>query len=287
MELIGIVLVSYCGVNDTLECVDSIVKCNDGIKKLVAIIDNASPTERISTADFASMNVNVFTSDTIPQNIKKLDSLLSILIINSERNGGFGYANNIGIKYIQQIGCDICILLNNDTVLPPDFFIKTVSLFKDKKIDLAISPKSINYYNQNEIDSEGFGYFDPCTGRSSHKKKYKIDYLVGSCILMNNCTKIPLFDENFFLYCEDVDYSFSLRSAGYQLAYDANNFFYHKVSASTSKNSSLYKIKLRSMKYLMLKRESISHNISFYVLRTLYYLTKGNWNLLKILWQKC
>ncbi|MBO5297476.1 MAG: glycosyltransferase family 2 protein [Candidatus Homeothermus sp.] len=283
MFKIGIVIVSYCGEKDTLECINSIISCNDNISKTIVVIDNASPKNIITEKSFINVkNISIINDDYI--NYNKLDNNIKIKIINSPINGGFGYGNNIGIKYLQSHEYDIVILLNNDTIVPDDFFKKIYKYFVSSSPKTAISIKSINYYNHKIIDSTGFGYFDLWTGRSSHVKHYNLKYLVGSCIVMNSLKSIPLFDEDFFLYCEDVDYSQALLEAGYKLDYDPQNTFYHKVNASTSKNTNLDKIKLTSMKILVKKRGKLRHRISFSLMRSIYYLLNKRLDLLCKLW---
>jgi GT2 family glycosyltransferase len=50
---------------------------------------------------------------------------------------------------------------------------------------------------------------------------------------------VGLLDERYFLYWEDVDFCFRIRSAGYTLAVAENSLVMHKESASLRNNSSL------------------------------------------------
>lgn len=288
---IGFVIVNYCGVRDTIECICSLYEADrENCNIEVCIIDNASPKD---IADIGNVyeclkqkyGVSVFNLDTDNNSI--LAPNLKIRIIKSKKNGGFGFGNNIGLLYFKRRTpiIDLCILLNNDTIVEPDFIkkiINTSELFS--KAPIALSPLSINYYDHSIVDSRGFGYFDMCTGRSSHNNTYNTKYLVGSCIIMNCMNDVPLFDENFFLYCEDTDYSLELQNKGYDLKYLDIATFYHKVSASTSCSSKMDIIKLNSMKYLIKKRGTISNYIIFKILRTLFYLKKQKLYMIKALW---
>jgi len=96
-----------------------------------------------------------------------------ITIIKNNENLGFSGANNIGIEYALQNGCEFVILLNNDTVIDKDLIHNMVStsLSNDNAI---ISPK-IYYYNEpNKIWSAGGG-INWKKGLSYHYGFNKID----------------------------------------------------------------------------------------------------------------
>jgi GT2 family glycosyltransferase len=62
-----------------------------------------------------------------------------------------------------------------------------------------------------------------------------VDYLVGTGLLVNitAVAQVGLFDERYFMYYEDLDWSIRLRQAGLRLRLVANAFLYHRVSFST------------------------------------------------------
>lgn len=280
MYKISFILVNYCGAFDTIACIESILENSTDITKEIVVIDNASPykgvydiikTFEVATSlAKASQDFQKFENlDCIHLSIKNRTQLY---IIKNVKNSGFGAANNIGIRFSKCSKADICVLLNNDTLVPQTFVSNIIAFLKEKKYKCAFSVMSRYFSDPTKIDSEGFGYVDLYTGRSSHYRHYRYKYLVGSCIIMNSVQTIPLFDEKFFLYSEDADYSSCLRNAGYVLQYDHMNYFLHKVNASASTNLNIEKIKLRSLVYFMKKHSSFMQYVLFCVLRCSYYL---------------
>ena len=91
---VAIILLNYCNYEDTITCVKTLKKI-DYENYIIFIIDNHSPNE----------------------SLKKLYILKEpkIQIIDSGKNGGFAYGNNIGIQYALEAGMDYILLLNNDT----------------------------------------------------------------------------------------------------------------------------------------------------------------------------
>lgn len=274
MVTIGIVLVNYCGASDTIACIKSIVNSGEKIKKDIVVIDNYSPSNNAEDIMGAFESEKYFSKFENLEIVNfSLGDLIHIFVIKSLKNGGFGYANNIGIRFVKYRKCDICVLLNNDTIIPVDFMSKIVSFLSKKNCKCAFSVLSRYYSTPTKIDSEGFGYMNLYTGHSSHHKCYAYQYLVGSCIIMNNVPSIPLFDEHFFLYSEDADYSSLLQEKGYILQYDSTNYFLHKVSASTSISPYTEKIKIHSLIYFMAKRATCMQFTIFCILRFIYYLS--------------
>jgi hypothetical protein len=287
---IGLVIVSYCGVKDTKSCISSIVSAKRTDMTIdVVVVDNDSPKNPITSDEIKDVAIannlqimnSVCSGETLENSYLER---INIILIRSDKNGGFGYANNKGINYLKQRGCDLCILLNNDTILTSDFFLNIRKRFIDVHYRLAVSPLSINYFSK-KIDSKGFGYMSPWTGRCSHIKKYKIKYLVGSCIAMNFVDDIPLFDEMFFLYYEDVDYSMQLENKNYLLSFDDNAVFYHKVSQSTSLNPYIEIEKIRSCKHLFFKRFGLFNQLVYKLTRTIYYVIKLRFDFFKKLFE--
>lgn len=284
---IGVVIVSFCGYNDTIECIKSIVESEKSNAYInLVIVDNCSPHDSV-TIDKLILDLNCNTSSIKIVNGIQLfsyNSNLCINLIESNKNGGFGYANNIGIHYLKNSGCDLCILLNNDTIIENDFFSKIIIPFVNMDTLLAVSPMSVNYYS-HEIDSNGFGYMCPWTGQSSHHRKFSVKYLVGSCLIVNNIQSMPLFDESFFLYYEDVDYSLTLQRLGYRLLYYPDAIFYHKVSKSTSINPSIEFIKIQSCCYFLKKNFHRRYRLVYQVVRTIYYALKFKFGYIKELYK--
>lgn len=276
MHKISFVLVNYCGAFDTIACIQSILENSADITKEIIVIDNASPSKGVYDI---IKTFEVETPIVQTQKFENLDCIhltikncTQLYIIKNIKNSGFGAANNIGIRFSKCNKADICVLLNNDTLVPQTFISNIITFLKEKEYKCALSVMSRYFSDSTKIDSEGFGYIDLYTGRSSHYRHYRYEYLVGSCIIMNSVQTIPLFDEKFFLYSEDADYSAILRNAGYILQYDPANYFLHKVNASTSINSNIGRIKLYSLIYFMKKHASFIQYVLFCMLRCMYYL---------------
>ena len=223
--MIYVILVNYNGLNDTLECIDSISKSTVKDYRIV-VVDNDS---KDGTKEY-------FESHT----------LNNVVYIHSDKNGGFSYANNIGIKYALDNDADYVLLLNNDTLVEPNFLEQLEKAAKENEKSI-VSGKILYAYDKKHIWYAG-GSFSYVTGRSKHiginevdsgqyDKNQEVSMLSGCCMFIPRkvLEEVGLMDEKYFLYCEDLEYGCRMVNKGYKLIYEPAAVIYHKVNASTSK----------------------------------------------------
>lgn len=172
----------------------------------------------------------------------------SVTLISNQDNVGFAKANNQGVKVAK--GEFICIL-NPDTVVAEDTFIKLLE-FANSKTNLgAIGCKLI----------DGSGKFLPESKRNipvvrvalqkmfGNGKRYyanqiknnkigKVDVLVGAFMFLkkNTYSQVKGFDENYFMYGEDIDLSYKLLKSGFQNYYYGETTCIHYKGESTAKD---------------------------------------------------
>lgn len=225
MKKVAVIIVNYNGEKYLPDCLESIAKVNyNGLFKVV-VVDNNSEDNSLPI-------------------IKSFDNL-QIKLIENEKNLGFAEGNNMGIRWAMENGFDYVYLLNQDTIVEPDFLSRAVELAKsDDKISsvqslLLLWPKrdKINSWG-NEIHYLGFGY------SGGYKRKYneskikdkEINYSSGAgCLLKLKALKeIGLFDSDLFMYHEDLDLGWRMKLAGYKNMLASKSIVYHKYEFSRS-----------------------------------------------------
>ena len=171
-----------------------------------------------------------------------------LIFIQSGRNLGFAGGNNIGIKYaLSKKDFDSIILINNDTVIRKDTIKNTVSARLNYG-EKAIYGVRIYYYKDpNKIWFDG-GKFSMWTGRAFHLNhgKYKdeiydlhfvkeVNFITFCYVLIPKyiLENIGLLDDEYFMYVEDLDYSYRVWKSGYKLYCILNSEIWHKVGASS------------------------------------------------------
>ena len=248
LQMIYAIVINYNNYKDTVECVDSLKRTYLQRFKLV-IIDNGS------TDESAHM-------------LKKIENDNRV-VISSNINIGFSGGNNIGIKYALNNNADFILLLNNDTVVTPEFLSRLLSTYYQvstlQRTDkIILSPKINYFYDKKKIWFCG-GTWNSVTGRTTHigineedvgqfKDPFRVSFLSGCCMLIpaKAIQEVGLMSEDYFLYCEDTDYCLRLMKAGYELWVDPSSLIYHKVNASTGKASDTYTYySVRNKQYLI------------------------------------
>jgi GT2 family glycosyltransferase len=220
--LVFIIILNWNGYEDTRECISSVLKITYPNYKIL-LVDNGSDKkeyERITSLDFAAE------------------------IIRSEQNLGFSGGNNLGIKYALNAGADYLLLLNNDTIVESNFLEPLLKTFEEERKVGIVAPQ-INYFNEPKkiwsaggkiswLRGSGFAYSDEYED-GIEKDDMPAGFVSGCCMLAKKeiFETVGLFDDNFFLYVEDVDLCYRTTYAGYKIIVSNNSKIFHKISSST------------------------------------------------------
>lgn len=171
-----------------------------------------------------------------------------VILIENEANFGFSKGNNIGVD--QAKGEYLCIL-NPDTVVAEDTFVKLLN-YADSHPEMGILGCKL-------ID--GLGQFLPESKRNmptpmvalkkimgfsnsyyanhlSPTQSGQVEILVGAfmCLKRKRYQEIGGFDEDYFMYGEDIDLSYRVLKAGYQNHYYGKTAVIHYKGESTLKD---------------------------------------------------
>ncbi|MBU3964767.1 glycosyltransferase family 2 protein [Patescibacteria group bacterium] len=234
---VSIIILNWNGWQDTLECLDSLAKIDYPNYEII-VVDNGSTDE---------------SAEKIKIWINTHKSVISYKLLVNSYNAGFAGGNNVGIKYALKNGADYVLLLNNDTLVEPNFLSELVKIGEsDKKIGLIGS--KIYFYPPIGAPRVWFagGKINWLKTRGSHlnysqtDKEYEAlkvtDYLTGCCLLIKRevIEKIGGLSDDYFLYYEDTDYCLQAREAGWQCALAPESHIWHKISRSTKEFSPSY-----------------------------------------------
>ncbi len=179
-----------------------------------------------------------------------------IKLIENEQNLGFPKGNNIGVA--QAKGEYICIL-NPDTVVSEDAFTKVLA-FAKKQSHLGIVGVKLIDGTGNFLPESKRGIptpwvaFTKITGlykifpksrifgkyyaqHLSENETGKVDILVGAFMMMKRdlYNEIGGFDENCFMYSDDIDLSYRVLKKG------KSNYYFHETSVIHYKGESTVK----------------------------------------------
>jgi len=226
-----IVVLNWNGKQDTLECLKSLQNVT-GPEHEILVVDNGS-------------------EDGSEEAIRAAHPGIPVLQTGS--NLGFAGGNNRGIEWALEHGADFVLLLNNDTVVAPDFLEAMVAVAREDP-QVGVVGASIAYEERpDRLWAFGGGRFDIATGWVRHLQEpvegerllpqgNRHFYVTGCAMLLRRelLEEVGLLDTSYFHFCEDVDLCLRAEKAGYAVAVADRARILHKVSATTRVSSPLF-----------------------------------------------
>lgn len=226
----GIIILNYNNHNCTIGCVESILKFNTELAKII-VVDNCSTDESYEVLErYLSEHKGSF------------------ILTSSKTNGGYAQGNNVGLKYVENdLGIDKILILNNDVIFTQDIIPKLFSFLDSHPNAGVVSPllycrdgKTVDNTcarkdcSVKEIVWTYLLYFTNILGilsRFSNKRKIllanpellnahevEIELPSGSCFMIRKdlFKEIGYFDPNTFLYYEENILYRKLKALGKQ-----------------------------------------------------------------------
>ncbi len=159
-------------------------------------------------------------------------------------NIGFARANNIGFEALDKQS-EYVLFLNPDVFLPSDFVRKSIELLSSYNPKIILSGKLAGFDSEQNkatglLDSTGLNrtiygrWFDRGQGEVDQGQYNAVEAMPGLCGALLVCRVADLhslgtsvFDEDFFLYKEDIELSLRLRKNGWQFLYHPDLLAYH------------------------------------------------------------
>lgn len=241
---VGIVILNWNTAALLKRCLETVLVSEGDFSYRVIVVDNASTDDSVAMlrADF-------------PQ----------VELIASETNGGYPYGNNLGLKALGfhgpgQVDTDApryAVLLNPDTEVPPDAFF-TMTQYMDARPEIgAAGPKlvlldgSLDLACRRSFPSPAVSLYR-FTGLSRLFPKHRqfgrynmtfadpdeeleVDSVVGAYMQVRReaINDVGLLDEAFFMYGEDLDWAYRIKTAGWKVYYQPQIVVKHVKRAAS------------------------------------------------------
>jgi N-acetylglucosaminyl-diphospho-decaprenol L-rhamnosyltransferase len=179
-------------------------------------------------------------------------------LIENPTNAGYAHANNLALARCRG---RYLLLLNPDTVLPPDALARMVAFMdahpeagasgpklvrQNGSLDLAcrrsfpspevslyrmlglskLFPKSRRFgrYNMTYVDDD---------------QPMEVDSVVGAFMMVRDLAvkQVGLLDDSFFMYGEDLDWAYRIKAAGWKVLYNPEVVVLHVKGAASSRHA--------------------------------------------------
>jgi GT2 family glycosyltransferase len=224
-----IVICVHNALEDVKRCLDSVIQYSIPPFSIIVVDDGSDDPTRDYLIDFSNLH--------------------QVIRIRNEAARGYTSAANQGLR---QSKADIVVLLNSDTVVPPEWLDRLASCaLSDPGIGL-VGPLSntASWQSIPRIESNGDWASNPIPDgisiaemgklvfEYSHRLYPDIPFLNGFCLVIRRevIDEIGFFDEDTFGqgYGEENDYCLRARKAGWKLALADDTYIYHAQSRSYS-----------------------------------------------------
>ncbi len=271
--LVLIIVLNWDGQHYTLDCLESLEQLSYPNFE-VLVVDNGSSDDSAAVI-----------SARFPHR----------LLIETGENLGFAGGNNVGLRYALEQGADYALLLNNDTLVAPDFVDYLVQAVESDPSIGAAGP-TIYYHEQADLLWSAGGVVDwrngqtrmldlntPDTGQLGTTPR-AVDFVTGCALLVRRAVleQVGLLDERFFVYYEEAEWCARAQRAGFRVVHVPRSKIWHKIPLDARDSSPLVHYYMTRNRLLFLKATGAGWQTWGYVLfdelrRLISWSVKPRW----------
>lgn len=267
MKKFAIIVLNWNGWRDTSACIESLLAVeNEDIH--LYLCDNASSDDSVARIrEWLALNLervsqlrrvagkngielrDLFDQSPTPapDTVAPITGKNSLTLLQTGRNGGYAFGNNVGIRQALHDGCDYFWVINNDTEVEPDSMTQLCRRMADDP-KIGICGSTLVYAGQRDtVQAYGGAKFLPLKGRSyaiggfarrddaidAAAVEADMSFVNGASMLVSRdyLQAVGLMKEDYFLYWEEIEWC--VRGRGrFTLGYAPGSIVYHKVGAS-------------------------------------------------------
>lgn len=216
---LSIIILNYNVKDYTEQCILSLEKATQGLSAEIFVVDNASEDGSVP-----------YLQARFPY----------VRFIANQENVGFARGNNLALGEAQG---RYLLILNPDTIVEEDAIKNMIGYLEEHPQVGAVGPKILDRFGRfDHASRRGFptpwASFTRLSGLSRLFPKSRllaqyelsfldpdqpapIDALSGACMMVRKevFQTVGGFDEDYFMYGEDIDWSYRIKQAGWQVHY--------------------------------------------------------------------
>ncbi|MBO1737398.1 glycosyltransferase [Leifsonia sp. TF02-11] len=220
--VVSVVLVNFRGADDTIHAVEELQRLDWPREQLeIVVVENGS-------------------GDDSGARLRELGD--AIVLVESVENRGFAGGSNLGVA--KSTG-EFVAFLNNDARPDARWIAEAMATFERSPRIGAVASKVLDWEGERvdfvdgAVTWYGMGY-KPHAGerdRGSWDEERDVLFGTGAAMFVRGAVYDELggFDEDYFMFYEDVDLGWRLNLAGHRFRYQPRSLAYHKHHASMDK----------------------------------------------------
>lgn len=166
-----------------------------------------------------------------------------VRVIESKINLGYAGGNNLGVEYSRG---DFIAILNNDTIVDAEWLAELVKTALEDNSVGVVGSKILYAHDRSIIDAIGFSvdrymFPRPIAQNTRNNSRYigtkNVFAIPGCSILFSRrlVESLGLFDPEYFIYGEDLDFCWRVRLAGFSCRVNCSSIVYHFGMGDTKK----------------------------------------------------
>ncbi len=276
----SLIVLNWLHWEETLRCVQDFIDSRPA-DCLIVVVENGSPNG--SAAELSRAFADRYSAGLSSAEGETFEAAAGVKIFLGKfvNNAGFAGGVNRGIKLSMALGAQDVMLLNNDARISFEDILKLQRCSQENG-DALVGPVVYDFDHRQKVLFSGRQWpqllYDggeiPC---DLNKTQWSTGYIEGSAVYISRAflqRKLEkdgyIFDEDFFLYCEDVDLSLSAQNMGLECLIYRPASAFHKVSYSSGGlgNETAYFYITRNRVYLIRRWLSAPFRILFHA----YYI---------------
>ena len=176
------------------------------------------------------------------------ESFPEIRLIRNGKNLGFAGGCNVGMRDALSRGAEYVLLLNNDTVVAPGLLAQLVRAAESDPKIVVLNPKIYFFDPPDRLSYAGgvhkrwrlfpktLGFREKDNGQFDQVRE--VSFLTGCAMLIkaDAIRQIGLFEEIYFHFFEDIEWSLRATRAGFKGLYVPQAAVWHKEHYDTNRN---------------------------------------------------
>jgi hypothetical protein len=241
MDIVRLIIVNYATPGCTLDALESVEKAGSELSRVHAVvIDNCSPDDSVKI---------------LQEQIRIRGWSRWVRLVTSDRNGGFGFGNNLGMSFCAD---DLPTpaffwLLNPDTLVARDSLDAMLSVMRSQADVGMVGSRLLNRTGGHTEGAHNFPSpiselvssadtpglhrrFPGLKAAIDSPELTRCDWVCGASMLLRArmFDSVETFDEGFFLYFEEVELAARAAKAGWAVAFEPKSTVTHFGQASTN-----------------------------------------------------
>jgi len=218
------IILDYFGSSKTIACLISLI--DQGIQAAM-IVDNSG-----------DLQANIQLQEALTE-FRKREIPFTIYQIVNSKNLGYAAGVNNALRWLEKNNPHrYYLLINNDAEATPGMLPNLLKFMQEHDRTAITAPMIIDI-GQKKIT---YSWYHRFTGLMfSHRIIGTFSYITGCCLLVDQrIISGGLFDENFFMYGEDVELCWRLRRSGWEIECVKEATVFHEGVGSSRQGGYFY-----------------------------------------------